>query len=70
MDSPIGPHYWEPSDFFKFDKMREHSNESSKYGILRFSKSIFYNKNHRNLSQFFFVEKYQFSSTFFVIDIL
>ena len=33
------------------------------------SKSIFYVKNHPNLSQFFFIEKYQFRSTFFVIDI-
>ena len=32
LDSPIGPHYGEPSDFSIFDKMR--STESSKYGIL------------------------------------
>ena len=31
------------------------------------SKSIFYVKNHRNLSQFFFLEEYQFRSTFFVM---
>ena len=24
MDSPIGPHYWEPSDFLIFFKIREH----------------------------------------------
>ena len=34
-----------------------------------FSNSIFYVKNHRNLSQFF-IEEYQFRSTFFVIDTL
>ena len=33
------------------------------------SKSIFYVKNHRNLSQFFFIEEYQFKSKFLVIDI-
>jgi DnaJ family protein C protein 16 len=30
---------------------------------------IFYVKNHPNLSQFFFIEEYQFRSTLFVIDI-
>ena len=24
LDSPIGPHYWEPSDFFIFFKISEH----------------------------------------------
>ena len=33
------------------------------------SKSIFYVKNYPNLSQFFFIEEYQFRSTFFDIDI-
>ena len=33
------------------------------------SKSIFYVKNYPNLSQFFFIEEYQFRGTFFVIDI-
>ena len=34
-------------------------------------KSIFYVKNHLNLSQFlFYIEKYQLRSTFFFIDIL
>ena len=33
------------------------------------SKSIFYVKNYPNLSNFFFIEQYQFRSTYFVIDI-
>ena len=33
------------------------------------SMSIFYVKNYPNLSHFFFIEEYQFRSTFFVIDI-
>ena len=41
----------------------------SKSAKIWLSKSIFYVKNHFNLSQFFFVEEYQFRSTFFVIDI-
>ena len=32
---------------------------------IRLSKSIFYVKNHLKLSQFFFIEEYQFRSTFF-----
>ena len=33
------------------------------------SKWIFYVKNHLNLSDFFFIEEYEFRNTFFVIDI-
>ena len=37
----------------------------SKSAKIWHSKLIFYVKNHRNLSQFFFLEKYQSRSTFF-----
>ena len=41
----------------------------SKRAKIWLSKSIFYTKNHRNLSPFFFIEEYQFKSKFFVSDI-
>ena len=45
------------------------SGEVSKSLKICFSKSIYYVKNHQNLSQFFFIEYYQFRSIFFVFDI-
>ena len=45
------------------------NGELSKSAKIWLSKSIFYVKNHPNLSHFFFIEEYQFRSTFFVIDI-
>ena len=42
------------------------SRKITKFGH---SKSIFYVKKSRNLSNFFFIEEYQFRSTFFVIHI-
>ena len=45
------------------------NGELSKSAKIWLSKSIFYVKNHLNLSQFFFIEEYQFRSTLFVIDI-
>ena len=41
------------------------NREVSKSAKILLSKSIFYVKNHPNLSQFFFIEEYQFRSTFF-----
>ena len=41
-------------------------SKSARIWLLR---SIFYIKNYPNLSQFFFIEEYQFRSTCFVIDI-
>ena len=43
------------------------NGEVSKSAKIGLSKSIFNVKNY--LSQFFFIEEYQFRSTFFVIDI-
>ena len=43
------------------------SGEVSKSAKVWLSKSIFYVKKHRNLSQFFFIEKYQFRSTFLLL---
>ena len=50
---------------FEFSINGELSNSAK----IWLSKSIFYVKNHPNLSQFFFFEEYQFRSTFYVIDI-
>ena len=43
--------------------------EVKKSAKIWLSKSIFYVKNHPNLSHFFFIEEYQFRSTFCGIDI-
>ena len=43
--------------------------ELSKSAKIWLSKSIFYVKNHPNLTHFFFMEEYQFRSIFFVNDI-
>ena len=45
------------------------NGELSKSAKIWLSKSIFYVKNHPNLSHFLFIEEYQFKSTLFVIDI-
>ena len=45
------------------------NGEVPKSAKIWLSKSIFYIKNHLNLSDFFFIEEYEFRSTFFVIDI-
>ena len=45
------------------------NGEASKRAKILLSRSIFYVKNYPNLSHFFFIEEYQFKSTFFVIDI-
>ena len=45
------------------------NGEVSKSAEIRLSKSIFYVKNHQNVSDFFFVEEYEFKSSFFVSDI-
>ena len=45
------------------------NGELSKNAKIWLSKSIFYVNNHPNLSQFFFIEEYQFRSKSFVIDI-
>ena len=45
------------------------NGELSKSAKIGLSKSVFYGKNYPNLSQFFFIEEYQFRSTFFDIDI-
>ena len=46
------------------------NGEASKSAKIWLSKSIFYVRNYRNLSDFFFIEEYEFRSTLFVIDIL
>ena len=43
--------------------------EVLKSAKIRLSKSILYVINYWNFFQFFFIEEYQFKSTFFVIDI-
>ena len=45
------------------------NGEVSKSDEIWLSKSIFYNKNNPNLSDFFFIEEYKFRRTFFLIDI-
>ena len=45
------------------------NRKGSKSAKIRLSKSNFYVKNHRNLSDFFCIVEYEFRSTFFVIDI-
>ena len=45
------------------------NGEVSKSAKILLSKSILYVKNDPNLSQFFFIEKYQCRSTLFVFDI-
>ena len=52
--------------FFWFD-LHRCSHGLSKSASIWLSKSIFYVKNHWNLSDFFFIEEYQFRSRFFVI---
>jgi hypothetical protein len=43
------------------------NGEVSKSDKILLSKSIFYVRNHQNLSQYFFIEEYKFWSTFLLL---